>query len=116
MPKVINTRNHVQVFGPVRLEKGETEVTDEQLKTLQESETFRKASARGWVGVPPRSSADADKGHEVTPGKPQGPRPQGETHPAQPDGSPVEPGTKPELAPMDFPEAGNRASKTPSRK
>ena len=108
MPKVSNTRNHVQVFGAVRLGKGDNEVTDEQLKSLQESETFRKAQERGWVGVQRDRGAD-QAAHVVTPGKPQGPRVQSETHPGQPDGSPLEPGTKPEHAPMDFPEA-NRAS------
>jgi hypothetical protein len=115
MPKVSNTRNHVQVFGRVRLDKGDNEVTDDQLKALQQSETFKKAQARGWVGV--QRDRSADKAPEVTPGKPQGARVQSETSPAQPDGAPVEPGTKPEVAPMDFPEANrSSASKAPSRK
>jgi hypothetical protein len=106
MPKVSNTRNHVQVFGSTRLERGDNELTDDQLKALQESETFKKAQARGWVGV----QRDRTAGHEVTPGKPQGARVQSQTSPAQPDGAPVEPDTKPELAPMDFPEANRQSS------
>jgi hypothetical protein len=112
MPKVSNTRKHVQVFGGVRLNTGDNDLTDAQLKSLQESETFKKAQARGWVGV----QRDRGAGHEVTPGKPQGARVQSETSPAQPDGAPVEPGTKPENAPMDFPEAMHRSSSKAPRK
>lgn len=115
MPTVTNTRNHIQVFGSVRLERGNNTVTDDQLKTLQESQSFKRAQERGWVGIA------RDRGPEVTPGKQPAGRVQSETSPAQPDGSSVEPGTKPEVAPMDFPEA-NRASaeraspsKAPSR-
>lgn len=113
MPKVSNTRNHVQVFGAVRLNRGDNDLTDAQLKQLEASETFKKAQARGWVGV----QRDRAAGNEVKPGKPMAPHVQSETSPAQPDGSAVEPGTKPEVAPMDFPEANrSSASKAPSRR
>lgn len=111
MPKVSNSRSHVQVFGGVRLNPGDNDVTDAQLAELEKSESFKKAQARGWAGV------QRDRGAEVVkPGKPQGAAPTSETNPGRADGSPPEPSTKPEEAPLDFPEQLSKAKQPHGRK
>jgi hypothetical protein len=106
MPNVSNSRSHVQVFEGVRLNPGNNDITDDQLKALQASKSFEKAQARGWVGVQRDRTADAD----VKPGKPLGgARVTSDTHPARPDGSAPAPDTKPEEAPLDYPEALSKA-------
>jgi hypothetical protein len=93
MPTVNNNRKHVQVFENVRLAPGSNTLTDDDLKKLQDSGSFKKATERGWVAMGRDKTATTSQ-----------------THPAKADGSAPEPGTKPAEAPLDYPEALQRST------
>lgn len=87
----------------VHLSPGPNEITDEAAAKLQASKAYWRHAQRkpAWLA----GLAKPDEAKAPTAAAVVAPP----TNPAKTDGGPLDPGTKPEDAPLDFPEANDRS-------